>query len=138
MIDIQNKTYCPALEEIGEYVNNPVFMQFCMDIKNRLNCREKIEFSSCSWEFGWNVKFRKAGKNLCTIYPKEGHFTVLVVAGKKENETMEAILPEFSVEIRDIYRQTKAGNGQKWLMIDLKDKDKMYADTLHLVSIRGG
>ena len=138
MIDMQDKAYCPTLEEIGEYVNNPVFIQFCTDIKSSYACSEKIEFSSCSWEFGWNVKFRKAGKSLCTIYPREGYFTVLIVVGKKEREAVESVLSEFSAEIRDIYRQTKTGNEQKWLMIDLEDKDKMYADTLRLIGIRRG
>lgn len=136
MINIQDREYCPALEEVGEYVNNPVFTQFCTDIKIRYNCKEKIEFSSCSWEYGWNVKFRKAGKNLCTIYPKEGFFSVLVVIGQKEKEAVEAILQEFTAELRDIYKQTKTGNGQKWLMIDLEDKEKMYGDIFRLIDIR--
>ena len=96
MIDIQDKTYCPSLEEIGEYVNNKAFIQFCADVKSDYACSEKIEFSSCSWNFGWNVKFRKAGKSLCTIYPKEGYFTVLVVVGKKEREAVETVLSELS------------------------------------------
>ena len=33
MIDLQDKSYCPTLEEIGEYVGNPVFMQFCVEVK---------------------------------------------------------------------------------------------------------
>ena len=35
MSDIQNRMYSPVLEEIGEYVNNPVFLQFCMEIKTK-------------------------------------------------------------------------------------------------------
>lgn len=136
MIDIQDRAYCPVLEEIGEYVNNPVFTQFCTDMKTRYNCNEKIEFSSCSWEYGWNVKFRKAGKNLCTIYPKEEYFSVLVVIGQKEKKAVEAILQECTAELKDIYNQTKTGNGQKWLMIDLEDKEKMYADIFRLIDIR--
>lgn len=136
MIDIQDRAYYPVLEEIGEYVNNPVFTQFCTDMKTRYNCNEKIEFSSCSWEYGWNVKFRKAGKNLCTIYPKEEYFSVLVVIGQKEKKAVEAILQECTAELKDIYNQTKTGNGQKWLMIDLEDKEKMYADIFRLIDIR--
>ena len=79
MIDIQDKNYCPSLEEIGEYVNNP---------------------------------------------------------GLKEKETVEVILQECTAELRDIYNQTKTGNGQKWLTIDLEDKDKMYADIFRLIDIR--
>ena len=76
MIDIKDKGYCPTLEEIGEYIGNPVFMQFCSDMKAQYDCVGKTEFSSCSWMPGWNVKFKKAGKNLCTVsltkdFPKE-------------------------------------------------------------------
>ena len=84
MIDLQDKNNSPALEEIGEYVCNPVFMQFCLEIMDTYKCHEKIEYSSCSWEKGFNVKFKKAGKSLCTIYPREGYMTVLVVVGNKE------------------------------------------------------
>ena len=138
MVDIQDRGYCPTLEDIGEYIKNPVFTQFCTDMKTRYNCNEKIEFSSCSWEFGWNVKFKKSGKNLCTIYPREGYFTVLVVIGQKEMEAVHAILEECTPELRDIYMQTKTGNGQKWLMIDLEDKEKMYSDIFRLIDIRRG
>ena len=58
---------------------------------------------------------------MCTIYPRENYFTVLVVVGKKEKDTVKAILQEFNPILRDIYCQTKDGNGQRWLMIDLED-----------------
>ncbi len=38
-------------------------------------------------------------------------FYVLVVIGKKEKEVVEAILQEFTPGLRDIYVQTKTGNG---------------------------
>ncbi|HJB15584.1 MAG TPA: DUF3788 domain-containing protein [Candidatus Blautia excrementipullorum] len=136
MIDLQDKGYCPSIKEIGEYINNPVFLQFCMHIKEQYGCSEKTEFSSCSWMPGWNIKFKKSGKNLCTLYPHEGFFTVLVVVGQKEKTIVEEILPECNSELREIYKQTKAGNGQKWLMLDLEDTDEMYRDTLRFIEIR--
>lgn len=136
MIDLQNKNNCPTLEEIGQYVRNPVFIQFCSEIKETYKCMEKIEFSSCSWESGWNVKFKKSGKTLCTIYPRENYITVMIVVGKKEKESVEAILPECSVELQDIYNQTQEGNGQRWLMIDLEDNEGLYHDLLRLIHIR--
>ena len=60
----------------------------------------------------------------------------MVVIGLKEKETVEVILQECTAELRDIYNQTKTGNGQKWLTIDLEDKDKMYADIFRLIDIR--
>lgn len=138
MIDIQNKGYCPSLEEIEEFVNNPVFTQFCTEVKVKYKCNEKIEFSSCSWEYGWNVKFKKAGKSLCTIYPKGGYFTVLVVIGQKEKSAVESILHKCTPELRETYRQTETGNGQKWLMIDLEDGENTYTDIFRLLDIRKG
>lgn len=53
----------------------------------------------------------KSGKSLCTIYPNELYFAVLVVVGRKERE-------------------------QKWLTIDLEDKDEIYRYVLRLIQIR--
>lgn len=41
MIDLQDKSTCPTLEEIGEYVRNPVFMLLCSEIRRRVDiCRQ--------------------------------------------------------------------------------------------------
>lgn len=136
MIDLLDKNTCPTLEEISESIRNPVLMQLCSEIKAIYQCTEKIEYSSCSWEKGWNIKFKKAGKALCTIYPKESYFTVLVVVGKKEKASVEAILPECTPELQEIYHQTQEGNGQRWLMIDLGDRDDLYRDVMRLIQIR--
>ncbi|MCX4339565.1 MAG: DUF3788 family protein [Lachnospiraceae bacterium] len=84
MTDIKDKTYCPTLEEIGE----------CARIKTAYHCTEKIEFSSCSWENGWNVKFKKSGKSLSTVYPRDGYFTVLVVIGEKQKKALMILFAE--------------------------------------------
>ncbi len=138
MTDLLDKNLCPTLEEIGEYVRNDVFMEFCTQIKENYQCKEKIEFSCCSLEKGWNVKFKKGGKTLCTIYPKEGYFTVMVVIGTKEKDRVQAVLPDCDLRLRDIYANTKEGNGQRWMMIDLEDKEKLYDDTFRLIAIRRG
>lgn len=136
MIDLQNRGICPTLDEIGTYIRNPLFETFCSEIKERHGAKEKIEFSSCSWESGWNVKFKKSGKNLCTIYPRESFFTVLVVVGKKEKELVETILPDCTGELQEIYDRTEEGNSQKWLMIDLEDQGELFRDVFRLIEIR--
>lgn len=138
MIDILNRAYCPTLGEIAEYTHNPLFSVFCSEIREKYRCKEKIEYSSCSWEPGWNVKLKKSGKNLCTLYPKEGYFTVLVVIGQPEKPTVQYLLPQCTPEIQEIYLQTAEGNGQKWLMIDLEDRDNRYWDVMQLIDIRRG
>ena len=68
MIHLQDKNYPPTIMEISEYIRNPVFMQFCSEIEGAYKCNEKIEYSSCSWEKGWNIKFKKGSKTVCTIF----------------------------------------------------------------------
>ena len=136
MIDLQDKSICPSIEEVSTYVRNPLFMQFCSKLRDTYQCQEKIEYSSCSMEKGWNVKFKKAGKALCTIYPREGCFTVMVVVGAKQKAAVEAALPDCTAELQNIYHHTREGNGQRWLMIDLEDQNGLYDDVLRLIEIR--
>lgn len=136
MIDLQDKSIRPDIDEISKYIRNPVFIQFCWEINNTYNCKETIEYSGCSLEKGWNIKFKKSGKTLCTIYPREGYFTVMVVIGRKEKESVEEILPECTAELQTIYNQTKEGNGQRWLMIDLEDHEDLYRDIFRFIKIR--
>ncbi len=138
MVDLMDKKYHPSLEEISEYIGCPMFLRFCSELKETYKCSEQIEFSSCSMERGWNIKFKKSGKSLCTIYPRESYFTVMVVVGRKEKAFVEAILEECTPQLREIYHQTKEGNGQRWLMLDLEDCEAMYQDILRLIAIRRG
>ena len=135
-MDRLDKSRRPSLEEIGEYVGNPLFSQFCGEVKDRYQCAERIEFSACSMEKGWNVKFKKAGKSLCTIYLREGYFTAMVVVGRKEKPRVEEILPECTADLRLLYDRTREVNGQRWLMIDLEDDGELYRDVLRLIQIR--
>ena len=82
------------------------------------------------------MKYKKAGETLCTIYPRETYFTVMVVVGPKQKAPVEGILPECSAELQDIYNRTREGNGQRWLMIDLENRGQLYRDTLRLLEIR--
>ncbi|MEE0419238.1 MAG: DUF3788 domain-containing protein [Lachnospiraceae bacterium] len=136
MIDIKDMSYIPSLGEIGKYIGIPLFEAFCqyMDEEYKAVCR--IEYSKDVWARGWNVKFKKAGKSLCVVYPKEKYFTVLVVVGNKERERVENLLPQMSEEIRELYQTTKEGNGQRWLMIDIHVDNRVYQEVLRLIRIR--
>lgn len=136
MTDLKDKQYHPTLDEIGYYVKNPVFMRFCNEIKALYQCTEQIDYSSCSLEKGWNIKFKKSGRALCTVYPREFYFTVMIVVGNKEKEHVEAILPECTKELQNIYCNTKESNGQRWLMIDAEDENGIYKDIFRLIGIR--
>lgn len=136
MLDLKDINYVPNIAEISDYIGNSLFDQFYQFMDSEYKSLCKIEYSKDVWARGWNIKFRKAGKGLCVIYPREHYFTVLVVVGNKEKEKVEKILPQLSNQIQKIYRKTKEGNGQRWLMIDLKSNNCIYQDTLKLIRIR--
>lgn len=136
MIDIQESHIMPSLDEISEYISNELFDQFVQILKERYKVKEKIEFSKCSMQPGWNVKFKKSNKSLCVIYPQQRYFTVMVVVGLKEKEDVEVYLLKASSILRDIYDKTQEGRGQRWLMIDLEDEGHLYEDVLKLIDIK--
>ena len=67
MNDIQESHIMPSLDGISEYISNELFDQFVQTLKERYKVKEKIEFSKCSMQPGWNVKFKKSNKSLCVI-----------------------------------------------------------------------
>lgn len=132
----EDYNHIPTEYEMKEYINNDLYDDFYEYMQTTYKIVPKFEFSKCSWEYGWNIKFKKGSKSLCTIYPRENYFTVLVVIGKKEKETFESLLSSFSNDIQQIYKETEEGNNQKWLMIDLEDNDKRYADLKKIIAIK--
>lgn len=60
----------------------------------------------------------------------------MLVIGRKEKEPFEAILPDCCPAMREIYDRTKEGNGQRWLMIDLEDRDELYRDVFRGIAVR--
>lgn len=136
MLDLQNRQVEPSLSEISGYIQNPLFDALCAYMNEKYQALRKIEYSKDVWFPGWNVKFRKAGKGLCVVYPKMGCFAMLVVVGNRERERVERLLPQFSAEFQKIYAQTREGMGQRWLMLDLDTDDRLYRDALRIIQIR--
>lgn len=136
MFEKENFNHIPTEYEMKEYINNDLWMDFCEYMKDTYNAVPKFEFSKCSWEYGWNIKFKKGSKSLCTVYPRENYFTILIVIGKNEKKTFEDMFLSFSNDIQNIYKETPEGNGQRWLMIDLEDNDIRYKDVKKIIEIK--
>ena len=136
MICRENRAYPPSMAEISDYIHNPLWDTFCAYLEKNYRVKPALAFSKCSWEPGWNIRFQKGGRSLCTVYPRENTFAVMVVIGRKEKGRFEAALPSFRPEIQQIYRDTQEGNGQKWLMIELENHDALYEDVKRMLEIR--
>jgi hypothetical protein len=86
----------PSLEQVTEYINNPLWTDFNNHIQSTYRIRPCMEHSRCSMQAGWNIKYKKGGKSLCTLYPMQGYFIVLVVVGSRELTEAEFLMPQCS------------------------------------------
>lgn len=135
-MDLKDINHQPTIEEIEAYISNDIFNQFFAYMSEEYKALCKIEYSKDVYFKGWNIKLRKAGKGLCVIYPKQGYFTVLVVIGAKEQNRFDNLYTTLSKRMKEIYNNTKEGNNQRWLMVDIRQKDDLYDDILKLIKIR--
>jgi AraC family transcriptional regulator len=135
--DKNNGNRKPSLETINSYVDNDLWEQLLDYLENQHQSVPKIEFSKCSYKHGWNIKYKKGGRSLCTLYPMEGYFVVLIVVSQREKIEFELNLPFFSSYLQYLYWETRNGMGQKWLMIDVKDAS-ILEDVKRCIAIRRG
>ena len=135
--DKTNGIQKPSMSTISAYVNSPLFECLCKHIETEYQSKPVLDYSRCSFQYGWNVKYKKAGRTLCTLYPMEGYYIALIVIGEREVTETEWMLPLFTEYIQQLYRETKMGMGQKWLMINVTD-EVVLDDVKQLIYIRRG
>ncbi|WP_040196899.1 DUF3788 domain-containing protein [Candidatus Soleaferrea massiliensis] len=126
---------CPDMETISRSVDNKLWEDLCGYLHIQYQAKPLISYSRCASMPGWNVKYRKAGRGLCTLYPSQGTFTVLVVIGDRERGEAELILPSCTPYLQRLYHDTAEGMGQKWLMIDVKD-EQILTDVKKMIAVR--
>ena len=133
--DISDGTQRPTLAGIKKLVNSTLWDQLIEFLEGEIKANVSIEYSRCSMQPGWNVKYKKAGRSMCTLYPQKDAFTAMVVIGKKEREETESVLLSFTPDVQRLYHETKLGMDQRWLMIDVTDKE-ILEDVKTCISIR--
>lgn len=62
-------------------------------------------------------------------------FIALVVVGSRELTEAEFLMPQCSDYVQTVFKNTKTGNGQKWLMLDVRDREIMD-DVFRLINLR--
>ena len=125
----------PTWEQVTEYIGSPLWAEFNERIQSAYQIKPCMEYSRCPMQAGWNIKYKKGGKSLCTLYPMQGYFIALVVVGSHELTEAEFLMPQCSDYVQTVFKNTKTGNGQKWLMLDVRDRGIMD-DVFRLINLR--
>ncbi|WP_028308253.1 DUF3788 domain-containing protein [Desulfitibacter alkalitolerans] len=137
---IQDPTHTPTFDEISSYINNTaraLWEDMNTFIKNTYKAATRITYSKCSAKPGWNVKYQKSGKSLCTLYPEKESFVVLVVIKTDLTEAVEAMQVDYQPEVLEIVRTAKPFNGTLWLMIPVVS-EKVLENVKQLLLLKHG
>lgn len=127
----------PSAEDIKQYIGQAelLWAELLSYLENTYQVQPKISYSKCPMQPGWNLKYQKSSKSLCTLYPMEGYFIALVVVGAKEQDEVEMALETFTPYIQKLYRNTSSSCGGRWLMIEVKEQ-AVLQDIKYLLATR--
>ena len=132
---IINQEHEPEMNEITSYIDNPLWQDLMEHLQTVYQVKPTIQYSRCSMLKGWNVKYKKSGRALCTLYPKQSFFIAMVVIGEREVQETEFILPTLTEFTQNLYRNTQVCMGQRWLIINVTDS-QVLGDVKQLIEIR--
>lgn len=125
----------PTDEQVSNYISNPLWAQLNDFLQENYKVEPRYSYSACSAQPGWNIKYQKSGRSLCTLYPMEGFFIALVVIGTKEQTETELRLPLFTEHVQSLMKTAGGITGARWLMINVTD-DSILDDVKTLIQIR--
>lgn len=135
LIDLSSRAHTPDMPQLSAYINNALWDELCSHIEQTYGVSPNIEYSTCSMQPGWNVKYKKGGRALCTLYPAKGSFTAMVSIGAKEANEAELMLPTLTEYTRELYQNTRELSFGRWLMIDVASPE-VLEDAKRLISLR--
>jgi len=125
----------PAPEEISAFIGNDLWREMNDFLQRTYGVEPQMAYSGCSAQPGWNVKYKKGGKSLCTLYPMEGGFIALVVIGAREEAEAGLLMPLCSGYTQELFRQTPFSAGGRWLMMNVTGKE-VLEDAKNLIKLR--
>ena len=138
-VSIFDADHRPTIKEIRDHLRQSTTLwdELTSYIENSYGVKPRIDFSTCSMQPGWNVKYKKTGKALCTLYPMSDFFIALVVVGAKEEQEvsigMEAGM--FTSYVKKLYENSRSMAMGRWLMIEARDTS-IIEDIKTLMRIR--
>ena len=137
--ELFTKEHKPSDSQIKEFVATPLWDDLDIYLKQAYNVKPQLSYSNCSmdkgmWK-GWNVKYKKSGKSLCTLYPKQGYILSLVPIGSGEMNEAELLMPFCTQYTQNLFKQ--AGSGHKFLSLAFEvESDDVLQDMKNLIALR--
>lgn len=71
----------------------------------------------------YELKFRRGGKTLVSLFPKEEAVGLMIIFGKAEREVFEAQAASFAADTVRVYEEAKTYHDGKWVLYTLPAED---------------
>ncbi|MCL2578691.1 MAG: DUF3788 domain-containing protein [Oscillospiraceae bacterium] len=129
----------PSQSQIQDFVGCPLWGDLDAHLQQEYKIKPKMSHSSCAmdggmWK-GWNVKYQKGGKSICTLYPKQGYIQSLVPVSLQDLGEVELMLPTFTAYTQDLFAQSGTYRNGKSLAFMVKDEDVLQ-DMKGIIALR--
>ncbi len=140
--ELFDKEHEPSDGQIAEFVSTPLWCNLADHLQQTYNSKPKIEYSACAmdggiWK-GWNVKYKKSGKSLCTLYPKHGYFLSLITVSEKDAAEADLLIPHFCDYVKGLYNRAEfAKHYGKMLGVEVTSEE-ILQDMKELIALRAG
>ncbi|MHB1316155.1 MAG: DUF3788 domain-containing protein [Christensenellales bacterium] len=135
---IQDRGNSPDMQSIHEYISGPASTRWhhlITHIEKNYSSKPQLSYSVCMAKPGWNVKYKKSGKSICTIYPEKEGFVVLIVLGSNEMALFDANRSDFTQYTNNLFDRCSLFNNTKWLMANVTGDD-ILKDVFHLLRLK--
>jgi len=136
--ELFDREHEPSETRIKEFINSKLHEDLDGYMRQTYEVKPKPAYSSCNmdgglWK-GWNVKYMKSGKSLCTLYPKQGYLHLLLPVGAREMTHAELLMPKCTDYTRELFKRSGT-NASKSLGFEVRDEAVLH-DVKGLIEIR--
>lgn len=125
--DMFNGEQEPTEQQITDFIANPLWQELSDHLIRTYLIKPKKTYSRCSmgegyWK-GWNIKFQKSGKSLCTIYPKQGFFVAMVSFSAKEMDDADVLIQMCDNYTKEKYKNAKSSKLGKSVSLEVTNEN---------------
>lgn len=129
----------PTLDQVTDFIDSPLWVDLTTCLQETYKAKQILSYSKCAMDsgnwMGWNIKFKKSGKILCTVYPKQGYLMVLIPVSNKNLAEADLLTKAFSDYTKDIYQNTPSHHMGKSLALEVTDA-AILDDLKELITLR--
>jgi len=137
--ELYTKDNEPSESQIRDFVNTTLWDDLDNHLRQEYNVKPKIAYSGCSmdngmWK-GWNIKYQKSGKSLCTVYPKQGYIQALVPVSFQNLDEVELMLSIFTEYTQNLFNHSATYRNGKSLAFMVEDEAVLH-DMKNIIALR--